>query len=275
MCDGALLEAFLPTARDTDVFVAAASKVGQTWILALLHHLRTGGLDPDFGGKGAMAVTPWLEMPIDPTAGKPYEREARLAQLAALPDPRVFKLHVIWEEIPRAPGVGKVITITRDPRDVPWSMYQHLRGMRDELRMGWVDPGFDAWFDGWVTSSPFFPIVRSFWPHRHDPDVLWLRYEDLKVDLAGAARRCVEFLGWSVDDEAIARSVALSELGAMQKSEAALKMGAWKDGHRFVREGGVGKNRARLSAEQQQKVVDRAKATFEPACVEFVLVQGV
>ena len=42
MCDGALLEAFEPLARDSDVFVAAASKVGQTWLLALLHHLRTG-----------------------------------------------------------------------------------------------------------------------------------------------------------------------------------------------------------------------------------------
>jgi hypothetical protein len=79
-------------------------------------------------------------------------------------------------------------------------MYQHLKGMRPELTNGWTDPGFDAWFDGWIGTTPYFPIVSSFWRHRDDPDLLWLRYEDLKVDLAGAARRCVAFLGWEVDD---------------------------------------------------------------------------
>lgn len=274
MCDGPLLEAFEPLARDTDVFVAAASKVGQTWLLALLHHLRTGGSDPEFGDRGAMAVTPWLENPRNPGTGQPFGREARLVEFEALPDPRVFKMHVIWEEVPRN-GRGKVITITRDPRDVPWSMYQHMVGMLPHLLPpDWIDPGFDQWFDGWVASSPYFPIVSSFWPHRNDPDLLWLRYEDLKLDLDGAARQCVEFLGWSVDDEAVARAVALSELGAMQRGEKSLGMGAWKEGHRFIREGAVGRNRARLSREQQQRVADRARAVFEPECVRFVMNQS-
>jgi hypothetical protein len=272
--DGALLEAFEPLVRDTDVFVAAASKVGQTWVLALLHHLRTEGRDPDFGGRGAMAVTPWLEIPRDMMTGKPHDRVARLAELEALPDPRVFKMHVVWEEIPRQ-GRGKVITITRDPRDVPWSMYQHLVGLQPHLHAAeWKDPGFDTWFDGWIESTPYFPIVRSFWAHRNDPDLLWLRYEDLKVDLRRGARQCVDFLGWSVSAEGIERAVALSDLSAMQRHEASLKMGAWREGHRFVREGAVGKNRARLSAEQQQRVVQRARATLEPECVDFVMTQG-
>jgi hypothetical protein len=273
MCDGTLLEAFEPTARDNDVFMAAASKVGQTWTLALLHHLRTGGRDPDYGGRGAMGVTPWLEFPTDPATGLPRDRAERLAELEALPDPRVFKMHVVWEEIPRN-GRGKIVTITRDPRDVPWSMYSHMKGMRAELTNGWTDPGFDAWFDGWVGTTPYFPIVKSFWAHRDDPDLLWLRFEDLKIDLAAAARQCVNFLGWSVDDDAIARSVELSTLGSMQRAESALKMGAWKEGHRFVREGAVGKNRARLNADQERRLLERARSEFEPECYAFVVTQG-
>ncbi len=270
-CDGALLEAFEPHARDTDVFVAAASKVGQTWVLALLHHLRTEGRDPDFGGRGAMAATPWLEFPRDMTTFQPIDRTARLAELEALPAPRVFKMHVVWDEIPRG-GRGKVVTITRDPRDVPWSMYQHLLGLQPHLHpVPWVDPGFDEWFDGWIDTTPYFPIVRSLWEHRNDPDLLWLRFEDLKVDLPRGAHRCAEFLRWPVSSDGEARAVELSELGAMQRREASLKMGAWKEGHRFVREGAVGKNRARLNAEQQQRVVDRARATLDPDCVRFVM----
>ena len=37
MCNGALLEAFEPTTRASDVFCATAAKCGQTWLLTLMH----------------------------------------------------------------------------------------------------------------------------------------------------------------------------------------------------------------------------------------------
>jgi hypothetical protein len=277
MCDGALLEAFEPTTRPTDVFVATAAKSGQTWLLALLHHLRTGGADPDFGGIGALGVTPWLENPRDMTNGRAFDRAERLAQLAAMRDPRVFKLHVTWEEIPRASGSGaKVMTITRDPRDLPWSMYQHVLGMTPEiLGPDWKDPGFDAFFDQWLERGYFFQVVRSFWPHFRDPDVLWLRYEDLKEDLRREAARCVQFLGWNVDDAGFERACRLADLKHMQAEEKKLLMGsAFKPDARFVREGAVGKNRARLSADQEARIVERARRELEPACFAFVMCQG-
>ena len=56
-----------------------------------------------------------------------------MAELAALDDPRIIKMHVVWEEIPRPAGSkARVITITRDPRDVPYSMFQHLQSMKFE-----------------------------------------------------------------------------------------------------------------------------------------------
>ncbi|MBA2319646.1 MAG: sulfotransferase domain-containing protein, partial [Deltaproteobacteria bacterium] len=208
MCDGALLAAFEPTTRDTDVFVATAAKAGQTWLLALLHHLRTRGRDPGFSGLGALGVTPWLELPWDPDSAAPYDREARLAGFAALPDPRVFKMHVPYDEIPRPPGSSaKVMTITRDPRDLPWSMYCHMLAMREEVRGPFV-ADFDAFFEGWLERGYVFRVVRSFWAHRDDPGVLWLRYEDLQEDLPREARRCVAFLGWDLTEADVARACA-------------------------------------------------------------------
>jgi hypothetical protein len=276
MCDGELLAAFEPTTRPTDVFVATAAKSGQTWLLALLHHLRTRGNDPNFGGKGAFSVTPWLEVPRDMSNGKPFDRAERLAALAAFPDPRVFKMHVTWEEIPRAAGSGaKVMTITRDPRDLPWSMYSHLQAMAPEMRPpGRGDETFDEFFEKWLDFGYFFQVVRSFWPHRDDPDVLWLQYEDLKADLGAAARRCVAFLGWDLDEASIDRAVALSTLGHMQQNQGALGFGSSFVGN-FVREGAVGKNRARLSPEQEARIVAKARAELEPACFERIMRQGV
>ena len=43
MCDGELLAQFEPTVRDSDVFITTTAKCGQTWLQALLFHLKTKG----------------------------------------------------------------------------------------------------------------------------------------------------------------------------------------------------------------------------------------
>jgi hypothetical protein len=45
----------------------------------------------------------------------------------------------------------------------------------------------------------------------------------------------------------------------------------WQPGSRFFREGGVGKNRARLSPEQEARVLERARRELDPQCYEFVM----
>lgn len=276
MCDGTLLEAFEPTTRDTDVFVATSAKCGQTWLCTLLHHLRTGGRDPHFGGEWLHHHVPWLELPLDLSTGQPYEREARLRFVEALPDPRVFKLHVTWEEIPRRAGSqAKILTVTRDPRDVPYSMFRHLHGLVDRMRPPHLSDDFDAYFEQWMEFGYYYKFVRSFWPHRGDPDVLWLRYEDMKRDIEGEARRIVDFLGWDVTDDELRRVLPLVDFGHLRATEKqTFSRGGFKEGAHFFREGAVGKNRARLSAEQERRIVERAREEFDPACFAWVMSQG-
>ena len=279
MCDGELLSRFEPTTRDTDVFCVTAAKCGQTWLLATLHHLRTRGRDPNYGGVGLGGVTPWLELPKSFARDEPFDRDARLATFDALEDPRVFKMHVLWEEIPRPPGSrSKVITITRDPRDLPWSMYSHLRGMRPEIRAASVEDGFDAYFESWMEFGYFFKFVQSFWPHRDDPDLLWLRFEDLKRDLRAEAEKIVAWAGWDLAPTDIDRALQWVDFAHMQAQERTSLMtearNIWQDDARFFREGAVGANRARLSPDQEARIVSRARETFEPACLEWVMSQG-
>jgi hypothetical protein len=277
MCDGALLEAFEPTVRDSDVFCATPAKSGQTWLMALIYHLRTRGLDPDMGGKTAFAHMPWLELPFDiGGSGQRYDRAARLAELEALPDPRIFKMHVLYEEIPRPAGSrARVVTVTRDLRDLPYSMYSHLLGMG---RLPPAQEDFDVYFERWMEFGYAFQVVRSMWPHRNAPHLLWLRYEDMKRDLRREARRVVAFLGFDASEDDLDRVLPLVSLDRMQAGEdrqrATGQAKPWRPGTRFFREGAVGKNRERLSAEQQARIVERALREFEPECFAFVMCQG-
>jgi hypothetical protein len=160
------------------------------------------GSDPTSAIAGALGVTPWLEFPTDPLTGQPRDRTARLAELAALPDPRASsRCTSRGRRCPRADAARSHDHPRRSRRalvDVPAPAgnasppHEGLGGSR----------AFDAWFDGWVGSTPTSTIVRSFWAHRNDPDLLCSMYEDMKADLAGAARTVCGVLGWSVDDDA-------------------------------------------------------------------------
>jgi hypothetical protein len=274
MCNGALLEAFEPCTRASDVFCATAAKCGQTWLLTLMHHLRTRGQDPTLAGGDLLDLTPWLELPRKrPADGQPYQLQDQLSELEALPSPRVFKMHVLWGEIPRPAGsTSRVVTISRDPRDVPYSMFRHALGSR---RGPDIADDFDTYFERWMGFGYYFKVVRSFWPHRSDPSLLWLRYEDLQRDLVKEAWRLVRFLDWSVSETEMTQILPLVSFDHMRAREDSVlkrdEQSYWKEGSRFFREGGVGKNRSRLSEEQERRLVDRVRGEFDPACCDFVM----
>ncbi len=279
MCDGELLERFEPTVRDSDVFVVTTAKCGQTWLQALLFHLKTRGREPDLRGVGLHGVSPWLELPASAGFGvQAPDRDARLAELEALDDPRIFKLHVVYDEIPRPAGSkARIVTITRDPRDVPYSMFEHLQSM--QFAEGEAPPSdFDLYFERWLERGLYYEIVASFWPHKHDPDLLWLRYEDLHRDLDREARRIVEFLGWEVSDSDRARVLPLVDFARMrghEKTEIFVQRGGrWKDDKQFFREGAVGKNRARLSPDQERRVLARLREALPAEACDFLLALG-
>jgi hypothetical protein len=278
MCDGEFLEMFEPTTRDSDVFIATAAKCGQTWLQTLLFHLKTRGTQADLGGQGLLAHSPWLELPADSSLTEPMTREEKLAKMEALTDPRIFKLHVRWDEVPRPPGSGaQVVTITRDPRDVPFSMFSHLRSMTSDGEP-LAPESFDDYFEEWMEFGFYFDFLRGFWPHHDDEDVLWLCYEQMQTDLRAEVDVILDFFGWELEEEEIDRVLPLVSFGHMQKTEDTNIFGGsprrervWVKGSKFVREGGVGKNRARLSPEQEQRIVARCHEELEPACCDFVL----
>ena len=136
---------------------------------------------------------------------------------------------------------------------------------------------FDAYFERGMDFGFYFKFAASFWPHRNDKDVLWLRYEDLQRDLRGETERIVRFLGWDVTGDDIDRVLPLvdfKQMRAKEKTEIFKNADkSWKEDGYFFREGGVGKNRARLSADQERRILERMRAELPDAC-DFLLGLG-
>jgi len=165
--------------RPDDVFIATYPKSGTTLMQMMVYQLSTdGSLDIDHIGD----CVPWFEVV---GANKP-------GYLERLPSPRFFKTHLRYHELPRQ---GRIIYVLRDVRDVAVSYYHHAA-------TGW-DMDFDKFLQrflaGKVPVGSWFDHLEAWWPERHSSRVLFLRYEDVVVDLRGTAERVARFCSLEVD----------------------------------------------------------------------------
>ncbi|HHH36238.1 MAG TPA: sulfotransferase domain-containing protein [Gammaproteobacteria bacterium] len=265
--DPRLLAGFRP--RPTDVLITTAPKAGTTWMQQILHQLRSGG---DEGFQCIYDVVPWLERPRTDR-----DWRAQLADYEAMDDPRIFKTHCTYPQTP-SPARVRIVLTSRDPRDCCVSFYHHLMDMTDEAveAKGVRRPAsFDDYFERWLAFGSWFRNVQSWWPHFHDPNVLWLRYEDLRRDLAAGLQALEAFLGWPL-------SPARRERVLEYCSFRWMKDNAWRFTRfpeepkplfrpgGFIRRGQVGGYRELLSPRQEARILDRARAMLPEDCLAFL-----
>jgi methylamine dehydrogenase accessory protein MauD len=172
------LEAFVP--RPDDVFIVTYPRSGTTWMQMILYQLTTQG-KMDF--PHITTVCPWFERSLKD--GTAYD---------ALPAPRVFKSHLPYRKIPRGPC--KYIYVARDGKDVAVSYY-HFYTTHMGFK-GTFAEFFERFLRGEVHYGSWFRHVRCWWEHRHDPNVLFLRYEELAANLPGCLRTISAFCGVTI-----------------------------------------------------------------------------
>ena len=232
---------FVP--RPSDVIIASYAKCGTTWLQQMAHSLRTGG-DLDFDD--ISRVVPWIETAAD--LGIDLDAPQRA-------EPRAFKSHLAYDQVP-APA--RYIVSVRDPRDALVSAFRFFEGW-------FFEPGsIDIETFGrmrFVEGRTYYRHLTSWWPQRHDDNVLLLAYEHMKDDHQGTMRRVAEFIGVGTEEQRIAIACEESSLASMQshsdkyddlmmreRSEVACDLPPGGDSSK-VRSGEVGGHRVELSDE--------------------------
>lgn len=178
--------AFAP--RPTDVFIATYPKCGTTLLQQIVHGLRTGG-DLDF--REITAVIPWIELAHDIGLDPEAEQKA---------EPRAFKTHLGWNQVPKG---GRYIWVLRDPSAVVVSFYHFFEGWFFEP--GAIDLETFALEHVLAREGgrDYWAHLASWWPHRHENNVLALCYEDVVADLSETVRRVAGFIGVGEEPERI------------------------------------------------------------------------
>jgi hypothetical protein len=194
--------------RDGDVVVSVPAKSGTTWMMNIVHQLRSGG-DPNF--QDVYVEIPWLEL-VERPGQLPEERLARWRSMP-ITQRRGFKTHSAPPTLPYVePGSGnpdvKYIVVLRNPEEAIVSLKpfieQHTQAFFDLWqvpRHALARPSFAAFYDEIVEAHGFadmlFGFLGAWWPLRHASNVRFVHFADLKRDHEGSIRALAEFLGFA------------------------------------------------------------------------------
>ena len=178
----------------------------------------------------------------------------------AMPSPRAFMDHAPYNMMPGglpSASPAKYIYIARNPKDVMVSYYyHHLSGKGTHDFSGTWDIFFTLFMNGEVIYGSWFDHVLEWWKHKDDPNVLFLKYEDIRKDHSGAVRAMAEFIGVDLKPDVVDKIVKESTFDRMKAnpntnfSFVPPTMFAIKEINPFVRKGIVGDWKNHFTAEQ-------------------------
>ena len=200
---------FVP--KEGDVIIATPPKSGTTVVCQIAHSLRTAG---DWSFEEINIVIPCLEMAWD--AGIQNLEADQVAR------PRMFKTHAWYPHCPKGPGV-KFIYVVRSPPKAVISFYHFLGGWffdKNEIDINEFSKEFVLRRGAPTTfmqNASLWDNIASWYPHRHDPNVLWLFYEDIVAHKEEMVRRIANFLDLDDSMDRVEKAIEQSSLEFMQQ----------------------------------------------------------
>ena len=229
-----------------DVFVASYPKCGTTWVQYIVYLLENDAR-PLAAGRRLDEVFPHLE-------------EVGEAAVRALPEPRLIKTHLPFARTPFS-AAAKYVYVARNPFDCAVSFYHHTRGFprHYDFADGSWETFFECFLRGEVDFGDYFDHLLSWWPHRTEPNVVFITYERMLDAPADAVLAIAKLLGGPAAE--LARSperlddvVRASSFDHMRRDQGRWSSARPADMPAFVRKGVAGDWENQFSPEQARRL---------------------
>ncbi|CAL8071678.1 unnamed protein product [Orchesella dallaii] len=218
-----------------DVIVASFPKAGTTWVQEIVYLLQTG-LDFEKAGEKVLETrSPFLEYPYP-----------GLDFVEKMSSPRVMKTHLPYDFLPSNCGDGKIIYVTRNPKDVVVSYYHFAKMFTPLSFAGSFEDFLEKFEKNELPYGPFFDHIESYVRHREDSNLLIVTYEELSKDPRDVIKKIAAFLEKPLDEEDVQKVVMHTSFESMKKNSA-VNYEHWddlgfrnKNESKFMRKGKIG-----------------------------------
>ncbi|XP_060595287.1 sulfotransferase 1C4-like [Ruditapes philippinarum] len=244
--------------RDDDIWVCTFPRSGTTLTQEIVYLVTT----LDFEKAKSVQLDDRFPMIDVKNDQFPYYRGVK--HVEQMPSPRMVKTHLHFDFLPEQlqNGKGRIIYLTRNPKDVITSYYhllQWLNELRDDEET-WPK-FFNSFVEGKGLFCPWPRHVLKYWERRNDNNVLFLKYEDLIKDLQKGVRTIAKFLGKEISDENVAKICDHCTVQNMKTNDK-VNLSYWRDvknvndeaGGGFINKGIAGAWKQLLTSEESEKI---------------------
>ncbi|XP_030749750.1 sulfotransferase family cytosolic 1B member 1-like [Sitophilus oryzae] len=191
--------------NEQDVWICSFPKTGTTWTQEMVWMI-LNDLDFEGGQVNLGARSPFLEVSalfdyrdlmrdVEGFDVPPFLNDS-LKFVQNQKSPVCIKTHLPFNLLPKAIQDGtkrpKIIYIARNPKDTCLSYYHHAKLL--EGYTGDFETFCRLFLANKLCFAPYWKHLLQFWNRRHEDNVLFLRYEDMKKDLPSAIRATAKFL---------------------------------------------------------------------------------
>lgn len=177
--DDCVRSALAYEAHPEDVFVVTYPKCGTTWLQYILWAIFNDGVPP-VNSQDFFSKMPFLEA---------------CGHIGRTPRPIAIKTHLPFQKQPYSKQ-AKYLYLSRNPYDCCVSYFYGIKvAPAYAFEEGTFEEFLDMFLEGKVEFGDYFENLLSWYEHRHDANVLFMTYEDLKKDTEGAVLKIADFLG--------------------------------------------------------------------------------
>ncbi|XP_032959489.1 amine sulfotransferase-like isoform X2 [Rhinolophus ferrumequinum] len=158
--------------RDDDVFIVTYPKSGTIWTQQILSLIYFEGHRSRTEIVKTIDRVPFLEYNI------------HKMDFLERPSPRLFSTHLPYYLVPKGlkSKKAKIIYIYRNPKDVLTSYFHFSNLMAITPAANNMEEFLGNFLDGKVVGSLWFDHIRNWYKYRHDFNILFMMYEEMKMD---------------------------------------------------------------------------------------------
>ncbi|KAK6930693.1 Sulfotransferase domain [Dillenia turbinata] len=190
-------------AQNTDIIITGLPKSGNTWLKALIYSIVNRKKFSIDKSPLNTAKSHDLVQSLEDT----LYFDNKNPNLSTIEPPRMFSTHLPFLSLPESIKATqcRVVYVCRNPFDNFISLWHFVRPATrsEDSKPLSLEEAFDMFCGGVSSYGPFWDHMLGFWNEslKNPQKILFLMYEDMKIDIKLQMKKLAEFLGLPFDED--------------------------------------------------------------------------